>query len=803
MKNRVLRSNSLQTEMYSYLLKRIPVLVVVLLLTCNGAFGQQAVRIGIISDFEETDIRFSAFNDYILDEIAKTIGSKYAVQKNDSLLRSSGWNVEKASKQYRELSKHCDLILAIGANSLKGSQQNMPFVIPTIGLGVFHPELQSIPITTDQTSGTENFTYVLNSQDIQLELSDFKQRFDYEHLTIVLDQRTDQTINQNIMAERISQLKTLLDAEIAVIAVDTDNLDELSSTIPASTDAIYLAIPYEWNDEEAIKVCSIINEKKIPSLAMNAAYVEFGALMALSEKTHLDYITRKVAIMVDDALNEGDLDQFKVRAFKSNDIYINLNTAEKIGYSPDFQTLFTSRIIRTTPESVPLFSIEDIIHKSLEENLMIQISMKDIALSEKDLSLAKSQYLPAANADLTGLVIDEYRSNPLLGQAQRSILGTGTAQQLLYSEAVIAQMKIRKILLEAQKFATEQEILDQTLRCFQVYFSILQAKTNLAIKRENLRAFQANLELAEVRYRTGLNNNADVYRWESEVIRAKQALIESEADLLLAKLQLNALLNNSIEGEFDILDVSLNDNIFRLFANSSLSKSISSPASFELLTDFLVTEAQTNYPAKKQLLSNMTALERQITMNKRLFFAPTVAISGQIDQNFYRGGLGSEPLPGQVFYNTSWNAGVILSYPIFDGYRRKINLDKSRIQQEQLQYQMNHLEVSIALNVQKNTLNVLTSKTQIGNSENVAVNAEKNFEIVQNNYKSGTVSITQLIDAQQAMISAKQTYSLSIYNYMINFLTLENSIGMYSLLLSESEQSEFENRFQTFKDNYE
>jgi outer membrane protein TolC len=286
------------------------------------------------------------------------------------------------------------------------------------------------------------------------------------------------------------------------------------------------------------------------------------------------------------------------------------------------------------------------------------------------------------------------------------------------------------------------------------------------------------------------------------VIRAKQSLIESEADLLLAKLQLNTFLNNSLEDDFDIRDLSLDDNLFNLFATSSLSKSISSPASFTVLTDFLVEEAKSNFPTKKQLAANMTALERQIQMNKRLFYTPTLALTGQIDQNLYRGGLGANPLPGQEFFNTTWNTGVTLTYPIFDGYRRKIALDKSNIQQEQIQYQMTNLDVNIALNVQKNMLNVLTSQTQISNSENVAINAEKNFEIVQNNYKAGTVNITQLIDAQQTMIGAKQTYSLSIYNYMVNFLILENSLGMYSMLLSKSEQVEFENRFETFKDNY-
>ena len=356
--------------------------------------------------------------------------------------------------------------------------------------------------------------------------------------------------------------------------------------------------------------------------------------------------------------------------------------------------------------------------------------------------------------------------------------------------------------MEAQNQASEQEILDQTIRCFQAYFGVIQAKTNVTIQKENLGAFQTNLELAEVRFRTGLQNNADVYRWQSEVVKAKQSLIEAEAQLIISKLQLNALLNNSIQGEFDILDVSLDDEVFRLFSESNLSRSISSPESFTLLTAFLIDEAKSNYPAKKQLLSNLTAIDRQIIMNKRLFFTPTIALSGQIDQNFYRGGLGSEPLPGQSFFNTTWNAGVIISYPLFDRYQRKINLNRSQIQQERLEYQIENLDVGLELNITSNAINVLTSKTQIENSESVAINAEKNYKIVQENYKMGVVNITQLIDAQLSMINAKQAYSLSVFDYMVQFLTLENSIGSYSLLMTPIEKSDFEQRFEEFKQNY-
>ena len=434
---------------------------------------QKAVSIGVISDFEASDDRFSSLNKLIVDEIKKTVGAKFELNADSSNWRSANWNSVDAASHYSSLAQRTDLIIAIGVNSLQGCQQNAPFAVPTIGVGVFHPAIQNIPITEQNTSGTPNFSYILTGQDIQEQLKSFKEKFQYENLSMLFDSRTSKSLDQERLKTSIESLEAALECKISLTQIDVNDISTSVANIPQNTDAIYVAVPYEWDEKQAVEIFQQINEKSIPTISMNSDYVYTGALLSLSERTQLDYIIRKMAIMADDALQGMELGDFNVQTLKKSDVFLNMNTAKTIGYSPDFQTMFTSKLIRSTPSSLPTFSIEQIIRKSLEENLDIKVVMKDIELSENDISFAKSQFLPSINADLAGTIIDQNRPNPLIGQAQRSIFGTGRAQQLLYSEAAIAQIKIQKILLEAQKQASEQEILDQTIRCFQAYFGIL------------------------------------------------------------------------------------------------------------------------------------------------------------------------------------------------------------------------------------------------------------------------------------------------------------------------------------------
>lgn len=757
--------------------------------------SQQNVSLGILSDFDEADERNEFINKMILNEIKKVTGSGYNVVLNKENQLSSQWDKEQAISNYQKLSKNCDLIILIGGVSLQGGLNNQPFAVPSIGLGVFNTEIQQIPITKEETSGIDNFSYVLSSQDMSNELMEFKKLVNYENLVFLFDERTNKTIDKNSSRGKLSELSNAIKATIKVVGIDHKNIVKSLEKIPSDTDAVYIAVPYELNENQMKEVLTVVNNKKIPSLSMNQRHVDFGALTSFSKDNGVGYIIRKLAVMADGTLSGEKLEDMYVGINKKQEMFLNISTARKINFSPSFQVLFTANIVNDSSIELPTYTIQDIIKKGLETNLDIQLSNMDISLSENDIKYAKSQFLPDADISFNGTLMDKNRPNPIIGQAEKSFVGNGSVQQLLYSESAIANIKIQKYLKKAQQYATEQEVLTQVLNSFTAYFSVLQAKTSATIQSENLKASKTNLELAKLRSNIGASSNSDVYRWESEVANAKQAVIESQVNVYAAKYGLNTLLNNTLENEFDIEDIQLEDKMFKSFSTSKLSQYVTTPAQSQILTQFLIAEAKKNYPSKKQLVANLDAVERQILMNKRLYYTPTVALSSQLGQNFYRGGLGSEPAPGSEFYDTTWNASLVVSYPLFDGNRRKIDLQKTKIQGEQLATQIENLDQNLALQIRINILNVLTSDTNINFSKIASENTQNNFDLVQQNYKQGTVGITQLIDAQKAALAAKQGYSLSIYNYLLNFLTLENSVGFYSMLNTEKENKAFENRY--------
>lgn len=763
------------------------------LLISSFTFAQKTLKIGIISDFAANEARAKYVNEKLIAEIQKTVGS-FIVIESDANILFSEYDINKAQNNYRELTQRCDLIILIGAVSIKGGLKFKKYPIPTIAIGVISPEIQRVPYTGNGTSGIKNFTYILTSQKAEEELEEFRKIVPINNLTILFDSKTAAAVNDELYKKR-KHLSDYFDSKINIVAVNRDDMVSSLKKIPEDSDAVFVAIPFELIEEDIQQISKYLNQNKIPSFSMNRWHVDAGILACLSSNNGFDQIIRKTAIMVDGAIRGELLADMPVAINTRKELSLNMATAKKIGFSPTFETLFTANLLNDEEQlSSKTYSLESIIGKALETNLNIQISQKDIKYSQQEIKNAKSQFLPDVNLSATAVQIDKDRTSPIVGQSEKTLSGTGTFQQLIYSEQAMGNIKIQKYLNEAQKYATQQEINNIILDCFIAYFNILQTKTNVLIQKENYVASKRNLELAQIRVRLGSSNNADVYRWKSEVARANQFLVEAKSNELLAHAQLNNLLDNSLEINFRVADVLLENNIFERYKKSFGEQYFNTPEKLKRMMGFLIAETQQNHPAKKQLNANSNAIDRQQQMNKRAYYTPTIAIKTQADNVWWRGGKDSSPAPGTSYNNLGWNVGLNISYPLFNGNRRRINLAKTKIQREQIELQNTRLDNDLDLNIKAKTLQLIFTSTNLRFSKISSENAEKNFELVQENYKQGLVSITQLIDAQKAALQAKQAYAFSVYEYLISQTQIEHAIGFFSILSTPGDLIQFNKR---------
>jgi outer membrane protein TolC len=70
-------------------------------------------------------------------------------------------------------------------------------------------------------------------------------------------------------------------------------------------------------------------------------------------------------------------------------------------------------------------------------------------------------------------------------------------------------------------------------------------------------------------------------------------------------------------------------------------------------------------------------------------------------------------------------------------------------------------------------------------TRDAAVAAKENFSLVSDTYAKGLISITSLIDAQNAVLSADLSAVEALYSFMIDWVEIQRSTANFDLLLFE------------------
>ncbi|MGI9571262.1 MAG: ABC transporter substrate binding protein [Desulfobulbia bacterium] len=766
-------------------------LVILVITLAAFQINAQTQKLGIITDHEKSAEIDSIFQ-IIVEEINKTTGPawKFVLDPTDGISYGIS-HINEAQSEYQRIAQTSDYIIILGAKSLKGISDLNSFPVPTLAIGIIDPVLQDLP-NVNGITGIENFSYIWSAKDLNEELAVFKQVVPFENLTILVNETSSSVFNEEKGMQYIKELEENISASISILEIGSDLETSLGKLLP-DTDAIYLSDLQGKSDSDLSIIAESLKEQKLPSFSSQNRHVENGILACISDENDFSQTIRRLAIMVDESIDGEALSQMPVNINFKEGLFINSRTLKAIEVPLSFEILFTANFI-DYEEDYPVYSLAEVMELALEKNFGIKISNQDISLAIQDAKLAKTAYLPSLDLGFNGRQINESSAAASIDQPERKLSGDLGLSQLIYSEEAIAGIKIAYYLQKAQESITESQVLQIYMNTYLDYFAVLAAKTALQIETENLENLKTNLELARVRVSSGSASEAEIFRWESEVSTASQMLVESNTNLINTKNRLNTSLANSLEKEFDIADISVDDDLYKQYSENSFAQYVSNPSDIEVVSMFLVNESVSNNPNKQALLQQIKAIERKNLSNKRLFYTPNIALQAGMQQTLARGGAGSDVSEFNI-PNNQWNVGVGLSFPILSANKRRVNRQTSRIQLEQLENSKFQLDQELELAVKTSLTNTVATSTNIEFSKVSSNNAEANFELVRNQYQVGEVNITQLIDAQQTSLIARQRHALAIYDYLQSQLQLEYSVGFFSMQATQEELQEFNNRF--------
>ena len=749
------------------------------------------LHIGLLLDTAPSDTDSGSDLDFLQEEIHKVLGAGKSVHFLPEHLR---FGAERADYLSLANDPAVDLVIAAGPASAAMLAALGDLPKPTIAVGILDVELQRMPLAEPGVSGVPNFTYVLGTHPIRKDLEAFHRIHPFSHLAVIVSE----TLKGRLDFEGFFQrLAAPLGAEVELVYWGPESPPP---ALADSVDAVYLTMVFERSPAEVATLAAALAGRKLPSFAMSRSHVDSGIMACLGDQNGRDQIVRSLALIVEGVALGEEVAAMPVQGNLDDQWVLNAATVRRIGLDLSFETLFSARFLKTDePAGDRRLSLREVIAEGLRSNLDLRIEKSNVDLAAQEMRRARSSLLPTVETSATLLQIDPEAAERALGQQpERTGKGTGTVQQVLFSEPALANVQIQRYLAEAARHRADLVALDLVLNLATAYFDILLAKTAGRIQDENLEASRRNLKIARTRHAVGYAGVADVYRWESEVARATQSSIQAFNNLYLAKVQLNRLLNRADIGEeFEVEDASLSDDLFAGLDPARMGDLIGRAGDVEILTDFLVEEALGNMPSLKQLEANRKAAERRQRMNYRQYYLPSVALRGQADHTFWRDGKGMPPASAGPLDGT-WNLALHFTYPLFQGNQRKVAVDQTAIQQRQLRLQEESLRQQLSQAVRVRMTNLVSRGTNIHFAQVAAASARRNFELVQDAYEKGLPGIAQLVDAQRASLSASQAEAGAVYEYLVSYLQLENSVGGYTMFMTPDERDAFVGRLTAF-----
>ena len=413
-------------------------------------------------------------------------------------------------------------------------------------------------------------------------------------------------------------------------------------------------------------------------------------------------------------------------------------------------------IIIFSTSSILAETFDNALKRAFETNPELNAERESINISEQELKVSKSSYLPTItlegteSEENTEKLTNRNGSNATITDVDPSTRSIKITQTLVDfgRGAELAKSKIGIKLAKAKLLKKEQEIFYRTA---DVYTSLIVAKEKFEINESNVSLLERQVETDRIRLERGQLTLSDVAQSESSLAEAQAYLIQAENDLLTSKLDYENIIGKL--SDVNYLDkTTIND----LELPSQLNDAIE--ISKKNNPDLTIAELEYQQ-SKKDTLSARS----ELTPSASLSFdrSTTDDFSSTYDEKE------KDTLKATV------------TWPFFSGGKNYANLNKNKSLELQKSLLLDNMKKRNQTNV-ASAWSYYQSNKSLLNSVKLQVSAaEIASEGIAAEYNSGSGRTTlEVIQSNSLLLSAQISLADSERNYILSKFNLLRSIGL-------------------------
>jgi len=394
--------------------------------------------------------------------------------------------------------------------------------------------------------------------------------------------------------------------------------------------------------------------------------------------------------------------------------------------------------------------------EAYKNNTDLNAERENINISEEDLKISKSSYLPSVT--ISGSKSKE-NTNKLTNRKGTEILVNDvdpftqsiTIEQTLVDFSRSADIKKNKIgidLASAKLLKKEQEVL---LKAIEAYSGLLLANEKLEINQSNLNLLKRQVETNKARLERGQITLSDLAQSESSLAGAQANFIQSQNELISNKLNYE----NVIGPISDINSLNKNFNI-NLMLPDSLNEAIDTSKKYN--PELIIAKLEYEQSEKDVLIS-------------RSDFSPSAKLS-------YENSRSQDLSPTYDERNKNILKATV-TWPIYLGGKNKASLNKSRNLKNRKKLLLNSATKTNNSNVAISWSTLQSSKSLLNSVKSQVKAAEIANEGITVEYESGLGRSTlDVIQSNSILLNSRITLANSERNYLLAQFNVLKTVGL-------------------------
>jgi len=396
----------------------------------------------------------------------------------------------------------------------------------------------------------------------------------------------------------------------------------------------------------------------------------------------------------------------------------------------------------------------------LGNSQQIQMAQESAAGAEFKIKESKSLYWPQVN------IGGSYTRMSLFSEMTMSFMGQtynfkfGLPNNYNFQASVVEQVfnwgrTARMIDLNTAGWDLAQDgiLMAKHMLSYQVvpfFYGTLFFREAIKVLDENLKNFETKLDIMTQRYQAGLASSFDMNLIQVQISALRGQKLDFENNILKFRIAYNAMTGRPETASFEP------DGLLAL-----------EPAAFDEAA--LVQEALANRVEFRQI-------EHQVKLGQATLGMARTADKPTLNAVFnyqFRNGF----MPDMTKIKGNWTATLSVAYPVFDGRRTAAQVAQAESSLKAVEMKKTDQERTVTMEIQSALADLKTAELKLEIEKVKIKQAEDALRIAEERYRNGLLSATDLIDAQNALESARLNALQLIYSHTLSRYNLFRSCG--------------------------